>query len=358
MVPIMSIPTEPIGSLPRPAALHHARIEHANGRINDQELAEVQAQAVADGLARLEKLGSPVLVDGDQAKPSAVGYALEGLRGLAPDGVAVPYADGHTRILPRLTTGPFRYGVRADSYLRTARKYTDLPVKATVVAPSALSLLYPADGLADYPRETFVDDLLDQAEAEVRGCLDAGAHRVQLDFGEARLALKLDPSGGVLDDFVALNNRLLERFTEEERARIGVHTHPGADQGSTHSLDVDYAELLPRLFQLTAGSFFLQLASEPDPERVLGVVAGAMRPDALVFVGVIDPLDPVVETAEQVRDRVLAAARHLPVDRLGTCDDAGFATYADDTSLSRETAFAKIDARLRGTELAAQTLGL
>ncbi|MFG2112258.1 5-methyltetrahydropteroyltriglutamate--homocysteine methyltransferase [Streptomyces sp. NPDC048718] len=354
----MSIPTEPIGSLPRSAALHHARIQHANGRINDQELAEVQAQAVADTLDRLEKLGSPVLVDGDQAKPSAVTYPLDGFTGLAPDGVVVPYADGHSRTLPRLSSGPFRYGVRADSYLRTSRQHTELPVKATVAAPSGLSLLYPADGLAGYPRETFLDDLLAESEAEIRGCLDAGAHRVQLDFGEARLALKLDPSGGLLDDLVALNNRVLERFTEEERARIGVHTHPGADQGSTHSLDVDYAELLPRLFQLAAGSFFLQMASETDPDRVLGVVAGTLRADAQVFVGVTDPLDPRVETPDEVRDRVLVAARHLPLDRLGTCDDAGFAMYADDTALSRETAFAKIDARLRGTERAARDLGL
>ncbi|MFE6098911.1 5-methyltetrahydropteroyltriglutamate--homocysteine methyltransferase [Streptomyces laurentii] len=354
----MSIPTEPIGSVPRPAALHHARIQHANGRINDEELAEVQAQAVADTLDRLEKLGSPVLVDGDQAKPSAVTYPLDGFTGLAPDGVAVPYADGHVRTLPRLTAGPFRYGVRADAYLRTARQHTELPVKATVAAPSALSLLYPADGIDGYPRDTFLDDLLAESEAEIRACLDGGAHRVQLDFGEARLALKLDPSGGVLDEFVALNNRVLERFAEEERARIGVHTHPGADQGSTHSLDVDYTALLPRLFQLAAGSFFLQMASEPDPERVLAVVAGTLRPGSRVFVGVTDPLDSAVEPAERVRDRVLAAARHIPADRLGTCDDAGFAMYADDTALSRETAFAKIDARLRGTELAARELGL
>ncbi|MCT9929017.1 hypothetical protein N5079_02160 [Planotetraspora sp. A-T 1434] len=69
-----------------------------------------------------------------------------------------------------------------------------------------------------------------------------------------------------------------------------------------------------------------------------------------------DPIDPAVETAEQVRDRVLAAARHIPVEQLGTCDDCGFSPFADDTSTSRETAFAKIAARVRGTELAAKAL--
>ncbi|MFJ4922315.1 cobalamin-independent methionine synthase II family protein [Streptomyces sp. NPDC088725] len=354
----MSIPTEPIGSLPRSPALRQAFAEHAAGRLDDAELARVQGEAVADTLALLEKLGSPVLVDGDQSKPSSLTYPLTGLQGLSTEGAVIPFADGHVRQLPALTAGPFRYQVRAESYVRAARGRTALPVKQAVVAPSALTLLYPAGGIDGYSRETFLSDLADEAEADIRGCLDAGAHRVQLDFTEGRLALKLDPSGGVLNEFIAFNNTVLGRFTEDERARLGVHTDPGADQDSTHSLDVDYAELLPKLFQLTVGNFCLQLAGEPDRERVLRIIADQLRPGIRVFVGVIDPIDPRVESPEEVRDRVLEAARHIPVDQLGTCDDAGFAPFADDTSTSRELAFAKIEARLRGTELAAQALGL
>ena len=76
-----------------------------------------------------------------------------------------------------------------------------------------------------------------------------------------------------------------------------------------------------------------------------------------IFVGVIDPIDPEIETAEQVRDRVLEAAEYIPLDQLGTTDDCGFAPFADDTSTARETAFAKIRARVEGTELAMAQLG-
>ncbi|MFJ2608079.1 cobalamin-independent methionine synthase II family protein [Streptomyces sp. NPDC091279] len=354
----MSIPTEPIGSLPRPRTLIQALTDHAQGRINDADLASVQNTAVADTLDRLAQLGCPVLVDGDQRKPNSLTYPVTGLKSLTPDGVTIPFADGHTRQLPMLTGGPFRYQVRADSYLRAARARTQLPVKQAVVAPSLLSLLYPAGGIDGYSREAFLGDLVDEAEAEIRGCLDAGAHRVQLDFTEGRLSLKLDPSGALLDDFVALNNKVLDRFSKDERARLGVHADPGADQGSSHSLDVDYAELLPRLFRLQVGTFSLPLACEPDRGRVLKVVADQLPSGARVFVGVTDPADPRVETPEEVRDRVLEAAQHLPMEQLGTCDDTGFATFADDTSTSRDTAFAKIEARVRGTELAAQALGL
>nr|BFE51629.1 cobalamin-independent methionine synthase II family protein [Saccharothrix mutabilis subsp. capreolus] len=354
----MSIPTEPIGSIPRPLALQEALAEHAQGRLHDSELALLQEQATADTISRLEKIGSPVLVDGEQAKPSFVTYPLAGLSTLAPDGAVIPFADGHTRQLPRLTAGPFRYQVHAEEFLRDARRHTEAPVKQAVIAPSALSLLYPQDGIDGYSREAFLDDLVNEAEADIRGCLDAGAHVVQLDFTEGRLALKLDPSGGVLDNFVAINNRVLDRFTDDERARLGVHTCPGGDHDSTHSLDVDYAELLPKLFQLRVGNFYVQLASEPDPERVLRIIADHLRPGIRVFVGVTDPIDPAVETPEQVRDRVLLAARHIPVDQLGTCDDCGFSPFADDTSTSRDVAFAKIEARVKGTALAAAELGL
>ncbi|MGK8509461.1 cobalamin-independent methionine synthase II family protein [Nocardia asiatica] len=351
----VSIPTEPIGSIPRPHDLLAAMTDESG---DAAALAELQQRAVADTIRRLEELGSPVVSDGEQSKPSFATYPIAGLANLAPDGAIIPFADGHQRQLPRLTAGPFRYAAHAADYLRAAQQHATVPVKQAVIAPSALSLLYPADGIEGYPREQFLADLTDAAEADIRGCLDAGAHLVQLDFTEGRLSLKLDPSGGVLDQFIELNNAVLNRFSDEERARIGVHTCPGGDQDSTHSLDVDYVELLPKLLQLRVGAFYLQFASEPDPEKVLAVVAEHLPAEARVFLGVTDPIDPRVETPEQVRDRVLLAARFLPVDRLGTCDDCGFAPFADDTSTSRETAFAKIRARVEGTALAATELGV
>lgn len=354
----MSLPTEPIGSIPRPAALLSGIADHAAGRIDKSALDGLYDDAVRDTIATLESLGSTVVTDGEQTKPSFVTYPLAGLDNLAPDGAVIPFADGHTRQLPRLAAGPFRYAARAGDYLRAAQRHASVPVKQAVIAPSALSLLYPQDPITGYSREEFLDDLVDEAEADIRGALDAGAHRVQLDFTEGRLSIKLDPSGGVLRSFVALNNRVLDRFTDEERSRIGVHTCPGGDQDSTHSLDIDYAALLPDLFAINAGVFYVQLASEADPDAALAAVAAHLRPGQRVFVGVTDPIDPAVETPTQVRDRVLRAAEHIAPDRLGTCDDCGFAPFGDDTSTSRDTAFAKVRARVEGTALAAEALGV
>jgi 5-methyltetrahydropteroyltriglutamate--homocysteine methyltransferase len=328
----------------------------AAGRISREQLIRLQDAAIRDSIRRFEATESPVVTDGEQAKPSFATYPIDGLASLAPDGVTIPFADGHTRRLPRLTAGPFRYQTYADKYLATARTYAHMPVKQAVIAASALSLLYPADGVAGYPRDAFLDDLVREAETDIRRCLAQGAHVVQIDFTEGRLSVKLDPTKGLLKTFVDLNNRVLDRFTAEERRRIGVHTCPGGDRDSTHSADVDYAELLPTLFQLKVTNFYVQCASERDRGKALRLMKQHVKAGQRVFVGVIDPINPRVETPEEVRDRVLEAADYIPLDRLGTTDDCGFAPFADDTSTDRDTAFAKIRARVAGTALAARAL--
>jgi 5-methyltetrahydropteroyltriglutamate--homocysteine methyltransferase len=352
------IRTEPIGSIPRPKNLIDGQAAFAEGTISPEELRALQDEALAETIERFEETGSPVISDGEQTKSSFVTYPLDGVTNLAADGVVIPFADGHTRQLPTLASGPFRFGTYAASYLQEAKRRAHVPVKQAVIAASALSLLYPQDGIEGYSRDAFLDDLVGESEKDIRASLDAGAHTVQIDFTEGRLARKLDPSGGLLRDFVALNNRVLERFSDDERSRIGVHTCPGGDMDSTHSADVDYAQLLPDLFQLNVGNVYVEMAGENDRGRVLDIIAEHLRPEQRIFVGVIDPIDPSVESPEEVRDRVLEAAERLPEDRLGTTDDCGFAPFADDTSTSRDVAFEKIRARIEGTRLAGERLGI
>ena len=352
----MRIPTEPIGSIPRPAGLIAAWGDRRAGHISAERFHGIANLALRDTIRRFEDTGSPVITDGEQTKPSFATYPLDGLSNLAPDGVVIPFEDGHTRQLPRLTAGPFHYATYASQYLATAKGLTASPVKQAVISASALSLVYPGSGIPGYPRDTFLADLMDEAVADIRRCLAEGADSVQIDFTEGRLSLKLDPTGGLLESFVALNNRVLDHFSPQERQHIGVHTCPGGDRDATHSADVDYAALLPVLFRLGVGRFYIQLASEKDPVRVLKIIREHAEPGQMIFVGVIDPINPAVETPEQVRDRILLAAEFLPLAQLGTTDDCGFSPFADDTSTSRDIAFEKIRARVAGTKLAAETL--
>lgn len=239
-----------------------------------------------------------------------------------------------------------------------------------------LALLYPLDGeVAGYTREQFLEDLCNECEKDIRGCFAAGAKRVSIDFTEGRLACRNDPKNpwtgrGMLAQFIDLNNRVINRFTASERKNIGIHTCPGGDCDATHSADVDYADLLPSMFKMNAGYFLIQLASEKDKERVYKLLGQHSRKDAegvaqVCFIGVINPLDPRVETSEEVRDDLLLATKYIPKERLGATDDCGFSPFSIDKKpkhgspdIARDIAFQKITSRVKGAAMASEKLAM
>jgi 5-methyltetrahydropteroyltriglutamate--homocysteine methyltransferase len=202
----MNIPTEPIGSIPRPLSLIQAVNSAGDG--TDPSLEGLYEEATRDTIEQFEATGSPVITDGEQRKyHNFWTYSVHGLANTAPDGFKIPFSAGHVRRMPRLTSGPFRYKRYADRYLDQALRYAHVPLKQAVIAPSALSLMYPAEGIPEYPREAFIEDLLSEHVTEVRRCLQKGAHKVQIDFTEGRLAVKIDPTGNLLNSFVGAGSR-------------------------------------------------------------------------------------------------------------------------------------------------------
>lgn len=352
----MRIPTEPIGSIPRPIELVKGLAAFSSGDIDARELDVLFERALTDTFRRFEATGSPVITDGEQTKSSFATYPIEGSQQLDPSGIVIPFKDGHTRQLPKLNAGPFRYQTYASDFFKRARTMTTLPLKQAVISASALSLLYPTEGIENYSREEFLSDLYNEQVRDIRSCLAAGAEVVQMDFTEARLSLKLDPRKGLLRAFIDLNNDVLSLLTPAERGKVGVHSCPGGDHDSTHSADIPYSELLPLLFELNAANFYLEYAGEHQKRPILEVIRASMRPGQRVFLGVIDVLNPRIETPEEIRDLILEAVEYIPVSQLGTTDDCGFSPFADDISTSRDIAFGKIRSRVEGTRLAEKAL--
>lgn len=98
------------------------------------------------------------------------------------------FVDGHCRQLPRLARGPFRYKTYAYDNFRKSTPFADGKArKSAVVSPSMLYLLYPLkEEVEGYPKEQFLDDLVNECEKDIRGCFEAGAKRVSIDFTEGR----------------------------------------------------------------------------------------------------------------------------------------------------------------------------
>ncbi|MGI8904348.1 MAG: hypothetical protein ACR2IP_11985 [Solirubrobacteraceae bacterium] len=380
----MPIPTEHVGSLPRPMKLQEAYADYDEGKIDFAQLQAEQDVAAEDSIKRLEEIGVPVVNDGEQRESSFATYNLaDTLAGtgiadnLAGDGQFFAiFDDGHNRQLPRLTGGPFRYKTYASEFVEKNKAIATKPVKQAVISPSMMMLLYPLEGeIEGYPRERFLDDCIDEAEKDIRQCFEAGAVRVSIDFTEGRLANKNDsrnPWTGkdMLQEFIDLNNRLLDRFSAQERKNIGIHTCPGGDCDSVHSAEVPYEQLLEHMFEMNAGYFLIQCASETDREKVYKLCGQHSRADAngvaqVCFMGVINPLSPEVETPEHVRDELLLAATYIPPERLGATDDCGFSPFSRDVKpahgspdFARDVAMQKIAARLEGAKLASQELGI
>jgi methionine synthase II (cobalamin-independent) len=378
------IPTEPVGSLPCPGSLQQAYAQYDAGEITREQLETEQDRAVRDSIEHLEATGAPIISDGEQRWSSFATYAITDT--LAGTGLAdhlagsggqyfAIFADGHKRQLPRLTGGPFRYKTYAADTLKKSIAIAHKPMKQAVIAPSMLALLYPLDEeIPGYSREQFEADLVDECEKDIRQAFAAGAARVSVDFTEGRLATRNDPRNpwtgrNMLPHFIELNNRVMDRFTAEERTRIGVHTCPGGDRDSVHSADVPYSDLLPSMFGINAGYFLIQLASERDKDPVYRMIGENLR-DAngvtqMAYIGVINPLNPRVESAEEVRDAIVRAANFIPKEQLGSTDDCGFSPFSIDEKPShgspefaRETAWQKIANRVEGTKLAADKLGI
>jgi methionine synthase II (cobalamin-independent) len=378
------VPTEPVGSLPRPAKLQEAYAKYDAGEIGRDDLEKLQDAAVKDSIERFEATGSPIISDGEQRWSSFATYPIAdtlagtGLApGLGPGGQFFAiFADGHGRQLPKLERGPFRYNQHAADTLRKSIPYANRPMKQAVIAPSMLALLYPLkDPVEGYSRDEFEAALVDECEKDIREAFAAGAERVSVDFTEGRLATRDDPrnpwtGAGLLPHFIELNNRVMARFSADERRNIGIHTCPGGDRDSVHSADVPYNNLLGTMFDINAGYFLIQLASERDRDPVFETIGRNLREDAdgvtqMAYIGVTNPQNPRVESAQEIADQLIRAANFIPKEQIGSTDDCGFSPFSIDEKpnhgspdYARDVAFRKITSRVEGSRLAAEKLGL
>src|SRR3954471_11573823 len=156
----MPIPTELVGSLPRPMRLQEAYQAYDDGKIGWEDLQAEQDAAAEDSIRRLEATGEPIVTDGEQRESSFATYSItETLAGtgladnLAGDGQYFAiFDDGHHRQLPRLTKGPFRYKTYAAEFVRKNKAIATHDVKQAVISPSMMMLLYPLEGDATATR--------------------------------------------------------------------------------------------------------------------------------------------------------------------------------------------------------------
>lgn len=309
------LPISSIGSLPKPPELFRAEMAPLHAQ-DHAAMRRAQEAAVAGWLAIQEELGVDLAVDGEQYRRSMTTYFLEGwgCAEIDPDPVWVlDNMYGQRAVIEREVTGPCT--LLSDWYAFSSGR-TRLPLKATITGPYTLR-----DWVFDryYPsRRDAVLALADCVRDEVLALVDAGATYLQID--EPAFVTRFDQPDE-LDVAIVAMRRILE----------GV---PPSVTLFTHMCYGAFHEVYPKMLELPVHVFCLEL-SHVTPE-MLGVLRAHPFPrDRALGFGVVDAMDPRVETVEEIEGRLRLALDYVRPEQLWVNPDCGLQTLPRDSAVGK-----------------------
>jgi len=296
----MAFLTSSIGSFPKPLPLHEARRRFSEGEIEATVLRQVEEEASRRVLAWQDDLGIDLLVDGEMDRADPITTFAERLAGVEINGWVRVYGDRYVR-KPRITGALARTSSTTVERWRAARDFARGAVKAVLPGPYSLM-----DGSFDEHYGVRREVCLAFAEIVRTEALElaaAGATEIQFD----------EPAAGARREELPLLREALERVIAPLQGRSRAWVYLG------------YADLVgfgARLATLP-GSGLLVAGAHCDYEG-LAAFAGALPDDKVAGVGVVDVLDPRVETEAEIRDRIRVVTKLVPADRLWLVPDGGF----------------------------------
>jgi 5-methyltetrahydropteroyltriglutamate--homocysteine methyltransferase len=309
------LPVSSIGSLPKPGDLFRA--EMAPLHQQDQAgMHRAQREAVAMWLGVQREVGVDLAVDGEQYRRSMTTYFLEGwgCAEIDPDPVWVlDNMYGQRAVITREATRPRTLLV---DWYRYASLASALPLKVTITGPYTLR-----DWVFDryYPsRREAVLALASYVREEVQALVAAGASYIQID--EPAFVTRYDQPAE-LDLAIAAMRRVLEGVPPH--VRVFTHMCYGA-----------FHEVYPKMLELPSHVFCLEL-SHVSPE-LLGILRRYPFPAQRgMGFGVVDAMDPRVETVEEIEARIRLALEYFRPEQLWLNPDCGLQTLPHDAAVGK-----------------------
>ena len=356
----------PVGSLPRSARLQEAYNAFDDGNLKKLELDKLIDSEIKDVVTNYEKIdGNPIITTGEVEKPNFLTYFLEkGFIKLGKPnepgrkGFTIEFEGHHAREMPVLQKEqtPFKFAHYGDEWLSTLKKYSNKAFKATVIAPSAVSLIYRNE-IPGYSKDQFIKDLVKECAKDVKKCIASGATEVGMDMTEATYAMKVDKTGKVLNDMVELVNLVCNLLTPDELDKVTLHTCFGADNFTNHNYS-NFQDVYPALLKSQIKNFHLPFASlgEGNFEEVLKCIKNNLN-GKFVYLGFVSHLAKDIETPKRVAERIELATSILGFIP-GASECCGYSPFCNDLTTTREWAFEKLRARVEGVKLAASKIKL
>jgi 5-methyltetrahydropteroyltriglutamate--homocysteine methyltransferase len=337
------LPTTVVGSYPQPDWLVDrqllskgvARVRLDLWRVGEPWLEQAQDDATLLAIRDMERAGIDIITDGEVRRESYSNRFATSLEGIASSKPGeVTSKAGLATAVPRVIGAVRRTHAVETRDMEFLRRNTGRMAKITLPGPFTMS----RQAVNEYYKDDdeMVMDFAAAVNAEARDLEKAGADVIQLD----EPWLRQDPPAAKRIAVKALD-RALDGLT----AATVVHLCFGYAAVVKGEKPVGYS-FLGELDACKADQISIEAA---QPRLDLGVLRELSSKK--IMLGVIDLADPNAETAEIVADRIRAALKFLPPDRLVPAPDCGM------KYLPRALAFAKLKALADGAAMVRAELG-
>jgi 5-methyltetrahydropteroyltriglutamate--homocysteine methyltransferase len=341
-----------VGSLLRPAYLKKAREDFAAARLTDAEFKRIEDRAVDESVSLHLRTGLDVLTDGEMRRYAFYGHMIDAIEGFDKlGGWSIPFRNeageefSHPRPLVVSKMRRKRHMCAEEfTYLRAR---TDHPSKTTLLSAQQAAAYYDAkkSSAAYATVDAFLADLVDLLRDEVAELVRLGCTYIQVD--SPQYAALIDAN--IREGYRQRGNdpdRLLDLSIEMDNAVIGGHPNVvfglhlcrGNNQSKFYASG-DYAPIA-KVFRETKFQRFLL---EFDDERSGGFEPLSHVPhDRTVVLGLVSTKKAVMETKDELKTRIRAAEKFVPLDRLALSPQCGFASTLEGNLLTEADQEAKL----------------
>jgi len=294
-----ALQTTSVGSFPKPDYLLRARAKESRGALRHDELRALEERATEEWIRFQEAIGIGILVDGEQYRGDMATYFAENLEGTEISGLVRSYGNRYYK-KPVITGELQRKGPISVEWFSFAQSLTDRPVKGMITGPYTMM---------DWSFDEYYGSREDAAMAfarllheEARDLEAAGAKVIQVD----------EPALSTRSDELPLVVRAVGEVTRGLRAKTILHTC----YGNYHDIFGYFNRLPVDQIDLEMSNSGLDLLDRFRREPLEKEIA----------FGVIDVHSHVIETKDQVAERIEKALSIFDPRRLYIDPDCGLKT--------------------------------